>query len=444
MKNETVAHLLGSGSYWTLNKKLHRKLGGDANLTLFLSDLVSKFLYFKKNNQLDEEDGFFNTWTNIENDIGLSRYGQGKCIKELSSLGLIETKLKGLPAKLHFYINFERIMEFLDEPVAKKTSIQLLKNHATGCLKTSEPYIKENKNKKNKNKANEDSKESKRRFTNANKYSKEKTRAANKSSKIKDKSYKRQSTRKTVRQTRKRHVGPIIEKIWNPISTVTTHRVDPNNKTYQVIASHIESLLNGTFNQGKYWDKDWIKTIPEDILTKKWSVNEIKETILEASKYSQPGYWPQTKSNSFRNLSTILYNPKSNKSMFLQAAVRPPELLSKTINENDTELSEDPMIQGMQEIILEHLESAPGSYNMKQFEKAVVSIKEHYQNEIRPLRSDCDDNDFKYDTFNEVSYTDTYGEYLKRGGHGISPDRIGAGGAVYQRFQGYLRKHYDL
>jgi len=440
MKPETVAQLIGAGAYWALNKKLHRRLGGDANVTLFLTDMMDKFLYFKTKEQLDEDGGFFNTGKNVEADTALSPHIKRKCIATLCSAGLIKTKLKGVPAKLWFYIDFEKIMELMEssseetkQPVVKELNNQLLKNLTTSSQSNQQLY---NNTRYNNTKSNKFSKENNRGFEKPKNYSKEKTRQANQSSKIKSRQYKRQSSRQTVRQVGINHIPNIIKNEWNSNSTVTTHRIEPGNKTYENIKELMLSLFNGSFSKGKYWDKDWIKTIPEDLLKKKWSVDEVRKGVQESAKYSMAGYWPLSKSVGFKKLSTILYNPKTGKSMFLQAVARPPELLNEVINNNDNEFSKDDYICGMQEVILEKIDpEQTKSFSMKRFEKIVKEIKSDYE-KIDLV------GELKYDAGSARDYAALYGEFISRAWKAISPDQIGPSGACYQKFQAYIRQEY--
>jgi len=452
MKTETIAHLLGAGSYWTLNKELHRRLGGDANVTLFLSDMMDKYLYFKIKCQLDDEDGFFNTCKNIERDTCMSEYMQRKCINTLRSLGLIQTKLKGLPAKLYFYINTDAIVDFLqfkgslsEWPLCEKLPNQYVKDLHTGAEENHKLYIDNNPKDNNpktksfnklKDTSLSDSCRSQNEEVNFKNYSKDKTLQANKSSKIKTTKYKRQPSRKTIRQIGIGHIDPIIQQ-WNSIPTVTKHRIDPSNKTYQQIKDTMLALFNGSFNHGRYWDETWIKTIPEDILTKKWSVPEVKATILEVAKMSMPGYWPPTDKSYFKNLSTMLYNPKSGKSMFIQASVRPPQPLRESINNSDKEFSKDDYICGMQEVILERIDPEKvKSFSMSRFEKAVIDIRKHYDEKVELV------GELKYDAGTARDYAGLYGEFISRQWKNASPDQIGVGSAVYERFQAWIRQEY--
>lgn len=86
----------------TINKALCHAIGLDE--TLVYSELLSRYNYFNIREELDEEGYFFNTIDDFERATTLDAKHQKKAIDKLVSLGLIKTKLKGTPAKRHFYI----------------------------------------------------------------------------------------------------------------------------------------------------------------------------------------------------------------------------------------------------------------------------------------------------------------------------------------------------
>jgi len=268
------------------------------------------------------------------------------------------------------------------------------------------------------------------------KYDKEKTSRNNQSDKIKSTKYKRAPSRNTTRQIGLNHIPNIIRNEWNSCPSVTSHRVDPGNKTYEQIKDTILSLFNGTFMKKKHWDENWIKTIPEEYKTKKWSVPEVRQVISDATKYSIEGYWPENKISGFKNLLNVLYNPRTSKSMFLQTAINPPKLLSEVINENDNEFSTDDYICGMQEVILEEIDPEKNkSFSMSRFERAVKEIKKDYDNVDLV-------GELKYDAGSARDYAALYASFIRKAWKTISPEQIGVRGACYRKFQAYIKQQY--
>ena len=98
-----LINLLRNDGSILVNKNLAFELGIDA--TIMFTELVSKYMYFRDREQLDEEGMFFNTIDNFEEDTTLKEKVQRKAIKKLEELGLIKVKLKGLPKKRYFNIN---------------------------------------------------------------------------------------------------------------------------------------------------------------------------------------------------------------------------------------------------------------------------------------------------------------------------------------------------
>lgn len=129
-----MKHLLSTSSYLIVNKKLSKKVG--LNEAVLLADLISKENYFIDNETI--QDGwFFNTCKNIELDTTLSRHKQSLAIKKLVKKGFIKTKLKGVPATLHFKILQNKIADFLKTSIKKtpKLDIKEVKTNKNNLIK---------------------------------------------------------------------------------------------------------------------------------------------------------------------------------------------------------------------------------------------------------------------------------------------------------------------
>jgi len=117
-----MKHLLSTSSYLIVNKRLSKKVG--LNEAVLLADLISKENYFIDNETI--QDGwFFNTCKNIELDTTLSRHKQSLAIKKLVKKGFIKTKLKGVPATLHFKILQNKIADFLKTSIKETTKLDI-------------------------------------------------------------------------------------------------------------------------------------------------------------------------------------------------------------------------------------------------------------------------------------------------------------------------------
>ena len=119
-----MKHLLSSSAFIVLNKELARQVG--LKEAVLLADLISKEEYFIANGMTD--GWFFNTAKNIEKDTSLTSHQQRKAIKHLKSIGIIETKVVGIPAKQHFKIIENKLLSYFttsceesEQQVVKKT-----------------------------------------------------------------------------------------------------------------------------------------------------------------------------------------------------------------------------------------------------------------------------------------------------------------------------------
>ena len=119
-----MKHLLSSTAFLVVNKELARKIG--LHETVLLADLISKEQYFTEN-QLLIDGWFFNTAKNIQADTSLTPHQQRKAIKKLKSLGIVETKLVGIPAKLHFKIIENKLLSYFTTSYSKTAQQEVKK-----------------------------------------------------------------------------------------------------------------------------------------------------------------------------------------------------------------------------------------------------------------------------------------------------------------------------
>ena len=119
-----MKHLLSSSAFLIVNKQLAKQVGLKG--AVLLADLISKEEYFMANGMTD--GWFFNTAKNIEEDTCLTSHQQRKAIKSLKDLGIIETKVVGIPAKQHFKIIENKLLSYFNtsceesaKQVVKKT-----------------------------------------------------------------------------------------------------------------------------------------------------------------------------------------------------------------------------------------------------------------------------------------------------------------------------------
>lgn len=108
----TVREALGTGGFLMLNNRLRFALGNDAAIVLAV--LVSWHNTYRINLQLQPDGSFFFTGEKGMREANMGRRVWDKALKTLEAHSLISTVVKGVPAKKHFYIDYEVIAGFLD------------------------------------------------------------------------------------------------------------------------------------------------------------------------------------------------------------------------------------------------------------------------------------------------------------------------------------------
>lgn len=114
-----IIGLLSSDGYIMVNKRLSRLYGLDA--AVMVGELCAEYIYYNKNNQLTDDNGFYSTQANIEENTTLNEYAQRKALKILQDANIIKIKKQGLPAKNYFYINTEKLIQIFSDDVENKS-----------------------------------------------------------------------------------------------------------------------------------------------------------------------------------------------------------------------------------------------------------------------------------------------------------------------------------
>lgn len=118
-----IFQLLNPSNTLTVNRMLAHSIG--LSEAVVYAALISKCSYYERNGKLD--DGwFYSTVPDLEASTALSEYQQKRCINNLVSTGLIESKNRGLPAKRCFRIieNIELITSLIAAGEKKEMSIK--------------------------------------------------------------------------------------------------------------------------------------------------------------------------------------------------------------------------------------------------------------------------------------------------------------------------------
>lgn len=106
-----LTNLLVNNGYIIVNKVLIRKLGLEC--AILIGELCSEYSYWEKHNKL--ENGFFySTRENIFNNTGISSYYQRKAIAKLVQRKIVIEKYEGIPQKMRYTLNFDKLYEILN------------------------------------------------------------------------------------------------------------------------------------------------------------------------------------------------------------------------------------------------------------------------------------------------------------------------------------------
>lgn len=126
-----MSKILSQTSWRVVNKQIAIDVWVES--ALLLSDLCDKNEYFSSRWELiniDWDMYFYNTSINIERDTTLSYKVQKKCIKILKDKWYIKTELKWLPAKLHFSICENKIIEKVNASIAQREELDVTKGES--------------------------------------------------------------------------------------------------------------------------------------------------------------------------------------------------------------------------------------------------------------------------------------------------------------------------
>lgn len=105
-----VIELLANDNYIIANKTIAKLFGLDE--AILLGELASEYRYWAKRGELS--DGYFySTIENVKDNTTLSDKKQRAALTALKNAGIVEVKLKGLPAKRYIKIHAEQLLPFI-------------------------------------------------------------------------------------------------------------------------------------------------------------------------------------------------------------------------------------------------------------------------------------------------------------------------------------------
>ena len=139
-----IISLLSTDGYIMCNKKLIKEFGGDC--AIIIGELCAEYNYYKALGRLTEENSFYSTQENIEDNTGLNPYAQRKALKALQDADIIRISKQGLPAKNHYWINQSKLLDFFSSSNFEGLEVQNLDINNNKAKKNNNPLSKDNGN----------------------------------------------------------------------------------------------------------------------------------------------------------------------------------------------------------------------------------------------------------------------------------------------------------
>lgn len=163
--NKSKMDLFCSDGYFSVNKKLCKALGLKA--AAMIGNMINKLRYFTSQGQLTEDGEFFLTNESQSEEIGLSIHEIRETKKKLMSLGILQSKMKGLPVKEYFKIDLDKLIEivYLEEKqgenahsiqVSKMSTLKGAESRHLSIENVDPLYIYKNKEEENKEEENKE------------------------------------------------------------------------------------------------------------------------------------------------------------------------------------------------------------------------------------------------------------------------------------------------
>ncbi|MDK2899636.1 MAG: hypothetical protein PWQ45_138 [Thermosipho sp. (in: thermotogales)] len=103
---KAVKSLLMSSNYWIVNKLIVTEFGIEAAFLLSV---------FVEAEELFDGEWFYQTAEQLKKITGLTKYKQTEAIKTLTDKGIIIQRNMGMPRKRYFKINYDKLLETLNE-----------------------------------------------------------------------------------------------------------------------------------------------------------------------------------------------------------------------------------------------------------------------------------------------------------------------------------------
>lgn len=119
MNKTLLKNILGSEAHWQVNKALARRIGLEA--AVLVGDLITQESYWVDKDKLDDNGGFFYTVEKIRSQLGIGKKPVARLQKILLAEGIVIIKKRGVPAKNYWYLQHEKLLQILSEPLKGST-----------------------------------------------------------------------------------------------------------------------------------------------------------------------------------------------------------------------------------------------------------------------------------------------------------------------------------
>lgn len=134
----SLLKLLSTDGYIPVNKILAKLLG--INEAILIGEFITEYQYYESHGMLTEDNGFYSTIENVEENTSLNEFAQRKAVKHLVQEGILKVERKGIPAKRYIYIDQSRLESILKYETLETSSLK---------IKDLYPYDLRNKTPKN-------------------------------------------------------------------------------------------------------------------------------------------------------------------------------------------------------------------------------------------------------------------------------------------------------
>ena len=317
-----------------VNERLIEVFG--IELAVFLSNLIDKMFYFLDNNMLDEENSFFLRHDEQMKKLRIKDERKLRSMKKhFKELGILETKLKGLPAKEFYTINFDALEktleEFLENPNQAPTKNVGAKPNKKCEGKDSPKTSVHNQTPSNQTSSYENHKndfpstltfgKSERKV---NRKVKRKKPSKSMNDKVKEKAQNKAPKSKNSNNAAKGSKDDTdLLDLWNRQPNLRSHK-NPTSDVYKQCLKKLKTLRTGKLSQivksNELKNGVFAADIPTEWAKTAWKKKDIAKAIKNLNEWCKEGNYPKKKDWLKKlSLDAAIYNPRTGTSVLLSA-----------------------------------------------------------------------------------------------------------------------------